>query len=191
MAKDESGLTALHWAAIGGQPDCISALISHGADPNVKDGYGYTPVVYATRHSDALRVLLKAGGDPNVADAYGVTPLMRAARNVRSEALQILIESGADVQATGGHGQTALLCAAWSGRIDAVRDLLTAGADVNARDSTGRTVLDALTELEPFSGRIPYLPDSADGLQQRLPPNLRRCEKRSGRQVAPNLRGLP
>src|SRR5437667_11190707 len=36
QAKDHSGLTALHWAAISNQPDCISTLVSRGADPNMK-----------------------------------------------------------------------------------------------------------------------------------------------------------
>jgi hypothetical protein len=69
------GATALHWAAMLGQPEIVARLIAQGADVNIEDGeYGSTPVGWAihgwkdaapggTRlQPDCARLLIAAGG---------------------------------------------------------------------------------------------------------------------------------
>ena len=42
--RDNSGRTALHYAAAAGYTDVARALVDHGADVNAKDVDGVTPV---------------------------------------------------------------------------------------------------------------------------------------------------
>lgn len=48
MARDETGATALHYAALNANREVIDALIAGGADPNARDGrHGATPAGWA------------------------------------------------------------------------------------------------------------------------------------------------
>ena len=77
-ASDDEGLTALHFAAIEQNPEIIDALISHGADVNVVDKYGNTPlaraVFYYRGSTDVIPLLLNAGSDPEKQNLHGVSP---------------------------------------------------------------------------------------------------------------------
>ena len=49
--KDETGATALHYAAIGGHPAVVRLLVECGADINVTDSeYGATPAGWAIEY---------------------------------------------------------------------------------------------------------------------------------------------
>ena len=67
------GATALHWAAMLGQPDVVDRLIRAGAEVNIEDGeYGATPIGWAIhgwtngntprRQPECARRLIEAGG---------------------------------------------------------------------------------------------------------------------------------
>jgi len=45
--RDASGMTALHWAAKIGSLPAIEALLQGGADPNILDDRGWTPLTIA------------------------------------------------------------------------------------------------------------------------------------------------
>jgi ankyrin repeat protein len=47
-AKDEHGGTPLHWAAVLGRIKMARILITAGADVNVRDNNGYTPLDWTT-----------------------------------------------------------------------------------------------------------------------------------------------
>ncbi len=55
-------------------------LINAGADLNVKDIYGFTPLMVATQlnNLELVKILCKAGADPNLASYDGITPLIYA-----------------------------------------------------------------------------------------------------------------
>ncbi|KAH3740712.1 hypothetical protein DPMN_047422 [Dreissena polymorpha] len=59
------GCSAIHLAAHRGDVSMIDVLISNGADLNVRDNNGTTPVVYASlaNNSLAVRTLQRAGAD--------------------------------------------------------------------------------------------------------------------------------
>ena len=75
-----TGLTALHYAAIGGCESSIRALVKAGLDPSVPTDLNRTPLhmAGAAKHADAVGVLLALGADPNRVDYLGNTPLMDA-----------------------------------------------------------------------------------------------------------------
>src|SRR5690606_35380685 len=55
-------------AAIG-YPEALQYLLGRGLDPNVTNGFGKTPLMYAAQHDqlESARILLRAGADPNAA----------------------------------------------------------------------------------------------------------------------------
>jgi len=68
----------LHYAAEGyNHPEVVELLLEHGANPNVRDYDGYTPLHYAVEgcHVDVARVLLDHGADPTIRNNNGMTPL--------------------------------------------------------------------------------------------------------------------
>ena len=52
-ARDKDNVTPLHRAAMGGHPDCVRVLLTHGADVNSLDGmFSATPLVWAVEGRD-------------------------------------------------------------------------------------------------------------------------------------------
>jgi ankyrin repeat protein len=115
---DNSGVTALHYAAIGGHEETAAFLISQGAECSSRTAAGGTPFMWACR-----------------VGRLGVVHLLL--QHLEPEALQ-----ERDV-----NGMTALHWACERGRGEAVRALLTAGADPTVTDNEGRTPR-AIAEME-------------------------------------------
>ncbi len=86
------GYSALHVAAGFAKPESIKALVQAGADPNIKDNRGETPLFYALISGDLppIRALLDAGADPVAANNEGVTPLEKAYRQGNLEAATLM-----------------------------------------------------------------------------------------------------
>lgn len=61
---ENSGMTALMWAAHGGHAGVIETLLRHGADVNARDNHGFTALMYAAAHGLAtpVKLLLAAPG---------------------------------------------------------------------------------------------------------------------------------
>jgi len=89
-ARNRHGAEPLHYAADGApglpgwDPDAqaatIACLIAAGADPNVADRRGVTPLHRAvrTRCAAAVRALLEGGADPQRRNCSGSTPMVLA-----------------------------------------------------------------------------------------------------------------
>ncbi|KAL3804723.1 hypothetical protein HJC23_008538 [Cyclotella cryptica] len=73
---DESGQTALHFAADRGSVNCIRLLIQSGADVNAfdSDGIGVLQTAVMGGNIDAVKLLLENGADPDARDVDGETP---------------------------------------------------------------------------------------------------------------------
>jgi hypothetical protein len=84
----------------------IEDLIQKGADINVKDETGETPLYRAVfnREMDAVKVLLAHGADVNVKENDGWTALMWAAYKGSKDIVQMLLEKGADVNIENNYG---------------------------------------------------------------------------------------
>jgi ankyrin repeat protein len=137
------------------------SLISAGADVNVSDSSGATPLIYTaqTGQVDVVKLLIAAKANLNASDVEGYTALLIAIRNNHREAAKLLVQGGAHLDQWGGaEGDTPLMLASLQGEADIVLDLVKAGADVNAKGRDGSTSLMAAAQ-EYQTGIAKYLLD--------------------------------
>jgi ankyrin repeat protein len=76
-ARDENGMTPLHYTATNGETDLAELLISRRADVNIRDDEGNTPLHWAVQNSFTAiaEMLLENGADPNIMNDEGKTAL--------------------------------------------------------------------------------------------------------------------
>jgi ankyrin repeat protein len=78
-AQDDNRWTALHFAIQAVSVPCTEVLATAGADVDVRDAYGNTPLWKAVMGSRGdgtlINLLRRAGADPNVANESGVSPV--------------------------------------------------------------------------------------------------------------------
>lgn len=106
--EPESGLSALHWAAIGRRGDIVAWLLEQGADMSPQDKQGLTALHYAAQaiDIDALNQLLAAGAAIETRNDRGETPLMFAAERNKPDNIRLLVMAGADIHAQNNNGDT-------------------------------------------------------------------------------------
>lgn len=106
----DDGITALHCAIAPGNPAIVARLLAFGADPNVADHEGRTPLWLAVHREDAriAALLLDYKADPDCRVGKNrLTPLMAAAKNGRIEVVNLLLDRGADPRHVAEDGRTA------------------------------------------------------------------------------------
>jgi ankyrin repeat protein len=130
-------------AAASGNVRLLALLVARGADPNVTNSAGETPLHLAVRFCDtqSVRRLLHANAAVDAADHEGRTSLMLAARLSKPRCVEVLLRARAALELVDGAGQTALMFAAESKCCDAVTILLTAGCLADQPDARGDTAL--------------------------------------------------
>ncbi len=106
--------TAEEWNSSSDGPNAAAAaaLLRHGADPNLANLNGKTPMVFAAQArygEDCLRELLKGGAELDLASKNeGMTPLMWAAASGLKANVELLLAAGADLKSRDGNRYTAL-----------------------------------------------------------------------------------
>lgn len=155
-----NGGEAILFATAIGTTEIVALLIDRGANVNVKDEHGNTPLFFAagkcgTGSLPMVRAMIARGADVNARCIGGMTPLQQACMSGRPEVVGFLLASGADVSVTEkSEGDTALHIAADRAGSEHTRanlriiDLLFGyGADVNAPNTGGKTPLDFLEQV--------------------------------------------
>lgn len=135
-ARQADGSTVLAWAVHWDQKQVAQQLLGAGADPDIGNDYGVTPLFLAikNRSVEMVDILLEAGADTEVGLWSGETPLMTAAKAGNTQVVGLLLARGVDVNAREPRrGQSALMWAISFGNPDVARVLIEHGAEVEAR----------------------------------------------------------
>lgn len=141
---EKTGETSLHLAARYARADAAKRLLDAGAEANVQDNTGRTPL-HAAVAADAMGVfqilLRNRATNLNAKMHDGTTPLILAARLAIEGMVEDLISAEADINAADNNGKTALHWAAAVNNVDAVNILLAHCANRDAQDDKDETPL--------------------------------------------------
>lgn len=104
-----SGETGLHLVVERRDLTWISFLAQNGANPNVRDKKGVTPLVLASQLGfvEGVEALIKVGAQVDVANDAGETPLMLAVHSRNTALMRILLEAGANADRYDNSGRSA------------------------------------------------------------------------------------
>lgn len=165
---DNKGNTALHIAMLiqrSSGPVLVEALLKCGADPNLRNHEGLTPLLCLhgpyTNALKSVGMLVAAGADINAVDKSGATLLLRPAHRHLQRPMKgpysdisILLEHGADVSARDFDGRTLLHTAVRDHDFDAIAPgqsettrldfIISLGLDINSSDYRGNGLLHEL-----------------------------------------------
>jgi ankyrin repeat protein len=156
-ATDNMQTTPLHYAALFGSSQAVQLLLAAGADPNVTNLQGVTPLIYAAYDFKKAKLLVEGGAKINVTSHIGSTPLIVAASTQSNAAtVRYLLEKGADPIATDKIGQDALIDAGWFADEETVTLLLAHGVSAKNKDKFGFNAL-ANAVAGPMGKRIEVL----------------------------------
>jgi ankyrin repeat protein len=97
-----TGEGAVHIVAKRGDETYLRYLLQKGADPNMRDGRGNTPMVLAVNggHASLIPVLVAGKANINLANGSGETPLILAVQRRDLAAARTLLSLGADPDQT-------------------------------------------------------------------------------------------
>jgi ankyrin repeat protein len=93
-ARTSNSSYALNNAAVENHVEVVRLLLARGADPNVQNGQGDTPLICATKyaggHAATVKVLVEAGTDLAITDGKGNTALDYAKAKEQRAAIALL-----------------------------------------------------------------------------------------------------
>jgi ankyrin repeat protein len=143
-AGEKAAYTGLLAAAAKGDAALVKTLAAKGAKPDVRDGYGRTPLQVAAygAHHEAMRALVAAGADPNALerDRYDIVTIAAVANDVPTLKAALAL-GGSAKNVTSRYDGTALIAAAHLGHAEVVRTLIAAGAPLDHVNNLGWTAV--------------------------------------------------
>lgn len=131
-----SGRTALHIAIARRDSVWLSYIAEEGANPNIADNRGVTPVMLASQlgWADGVQRLIEHGAQVDVPNSTGETPLIYAVHRRDTQMMRVLLKAGADPDRTDNSGRSARDYAQLDGR----GSLTLAEIERSATSSAGR-----------------------------------------------------
>lgn len=143
----KDGVSALMNAVSTGKTKAVEALIAKGADVNLQDAKGNSPLHHVAKNlnkkiEDVLAPLIAAKINLEAKNALGETALSKAASSLNLIGAKILIANGAEKNTVNGNGETILFAFARKGDVSAVKELIKLGVDAEVKNTAGVSVKD-------------------------------------------------
>lgn len=130
--------------------ECIAWTLNGGAQVNLADSKGVTPLMKASAcgfYDAVVTELVLQGSDVSQRDDEGKTALMYACEGeVWSGSVEILLKAGSSVNARAKNSLTPLMFSMPFQEDMMIQALINYGADIDATDSDGRSALRILME---------------------------------------------
>ncbi|WCT77570.1 ankyrin repeat domain-containing protein [Novosphingobium humi] len=104
-----TGETALHIVTARRDTTWISFLLGKGADPNIRDAKGQTPLVVATNLGfvEGMELLIAGGARVDEPNSTGETPLISAVHRRDIAMMRVLLKAGANPDRADSSGRSA------------------------------------------------------------------------------------
>ncbi|KAM3863875.1 ankyrin repeat and EF-hand domain-containing protein 1-like [Diretmus argenteus] len=163
LTEPKDGTGALHLAAAANNQDLVSFLLSQGAQPNIQDKRGRTPVMLAAElgHDAMVELLANNHADLRLLDTEGKGVLFYCIHPSKRHArcLQVALQSQADVNNVSVEGISVFqlmceMCVEYQDFIPRCLSMLDRGADPNATNQ--RSGVTALMEAAK-GGSLPLV----------------------------------
>lgn len=153
---DNSGISAVHWAARNGHCEMLKVMLEKGADPNITEDEpaeaGNTPLHEAATwgHPDIIKLLEASGADSSIYNVNGELPAHYAVMkksfggDLEEKQRVAMLKELTHLDGPRSDGKTPLMLLMLLG-INAVQTLLPIflekGVNINATDNVGNTAL--------------------------------------------------
>lgn len=135
--------TLLHMAANVGAFECLQYLLKRGAEPNLPDRQGITPLQVASRNGFVRCIikLLENGADIGLKNNEGMTAIHWLSSNGRTEVLVEIQKYITNIDMKDDNAQTPLHVACLNGHKSTVLKLIELKADIEMENMSGCTPL--------------------------------------------------
>jgi ankyrin repeat protein len=87
---------ALINAAEKNHVEIVDLLLRRGANSNIQDNIGSTPLLAGANNPQIVRLLLAAGANPNIYNYNKLSPLLLAVKRNNIESVKLLLDAGAN-----------------------------------------------------------------------------------------------
>lgn len=140
-AQDPRGNTLLYYAAEKGQHELVQSLLDLGADPNLANKEGNTPLHLAA-NLDTTRNLLKFKAKLVTHNQAGETPFHTAVQRGKFDQIKFMLLQKAELMPSLARGEKPALSPLFMTSMPGIiRLLIEAGSDLSARDLYGDSIL--------------------------------------------------
>ncbi|KAL9117489.1 MAG: hypothetical protein Q9187_005974 [Circinaria calcarea] len=148
--RDSRGRTPLAWAAYHGKFEAVKKLLQRGADPNIGDLEGKTPLHLAVHAGGCLAVqcldlLLQGGANIDAFDSLGDIALDHSIHYDEPKSTKFLLDSGAENLSIDMSGQSLLHMTALYGSLpilSTMRQAALHGLNIDLLDKWGWTAME-------------------------------------------------
>ncbi len=133
-----TGETALHIVVARRDPTWLTFLLAKGADPNISDNHGTSPLMLATNlgFDEGVTMLVDHGARLDESNSTGETPLITAVHRHDLVLMRVLLKAGANPDRTDNSGRSARDYAAFSGPDNPMTAEIKADARANTSNSS-------------------------------------------------------
>lgn len=148
----------------------VKYLLDHGADVNMPDRSGWTPLFYVAcwveTNAEIFGWFMAKGAAINVRDIKGRTALHNAVAYARPQVVELYLDHGAEINAKDNEGLTPLWGVLADRDIQMLKLVIGQGANVNAVSGDGRTPLCVAVESGEFAV-VKYLHEAGGDIHFR------------------------